>query len=66
MCLCPLCHTNHVPMPTWRFTDTSVEVPTCAACLLNVGPKSVTMKVSGMMSLALPGPVVFRHRDALV
>jgi len=65
MCLCPLCHTNTVPQPTWQFTDTSVEVETCAACLLNVGPKSVTMKVSGMISLALPATAL-RHRNALV
>lgn len=50
-CYCPLCYTNKVERPTWKFAATTVTVPTCARCRQNVGPKSIVMKVTGMQSL---------------
>lgn len=65
MTLCPLCRSAAVATPTWSFSDTSVQVETCADCRSTSGVVSVTMKVSALADLYVSEGAL-RHREGLV
>lgn len=65
MMLCPLCRSAAVAAPTWSFSDTSVQVETCADCRTASGVVTVTIKVSAIANLYVSEGAL-RHREGLV
>lgn len=61
---CPACHQQTVPVPSFSFTDTSVDVKVCDDCQMT-GLISVRIRKSWLIDLQTPTYSV-RHRDGLV